>query len=142
MSLAYYKKGQGRIVRTTAAVSMALFLVFGCLALYNYVTAGWWTNILFTVPVAESQIRIGMLVSLGICVVGAIGLYGLVLNRPRLADFLIEVESEMYKVAWPSTSEWRGSSFVVILSVVLMGMFLFLVDQLLTVLMQVLGFGS
>jgi preprotein translocase subunit SecE len=119
---------------------VAAFLLYGCVALYRFVTAGWWTNILFEFPVADMPIRIAHGVSIAVFALGALGCYVLALNRPRVADFLIEVESEMYKVAWPSSAEWRGSSVVVIVSILLMGAFLFAVDQLLGLLMRAIGF--
>lgn len=140
MTFSYYKKGQGRIVRTATACTVAAFLLYGCVALYGFVRAGWWTNSLFVIPVAEVSIRIGHVVSVGVFVISALACYLLVLNRPTVADFLIEVESEMYKVAWPSAAEWRGSSAVVIASILIMGIFLFLVDQVLGMLTRVIGF--
>ncbi len=140
MTFSYYKSGQGRIVRTAAACTVAAFLIYGSIALYGFVQAGWWTDMLVEVPVADMRIRIGHVVSVAVFALATLACYVLLLNRPRIADFLIEVEGEMYKVAWPSSAESRGSSSVVIISILLMGAFLFAIDQLLGVLMRVIGF--
>ena len=55
-----------------------------------------------------------MAISLGI--VGAIGftLYRL-LNRPRVADMLIDTEGELRKVTWPTFADtWKGTLAVVV----------------------------
>jgi len=54
------------------------------------------------------------------------------LNDPRLADFLIATENEMKKVAWSSKAEVIGSTAVVIVTVVLLAIFIFVVDLLVT----------
>ncbi|MCU0722240.1 MAG: preprotein translocase subunit SecE [Planctomycetes bacterium] len=53
-------------------------------------------------------------------------------NLQRWNDLLIETQTEMRKVSWPKRSELFGSSAIVILTVVVMGLFLYVVDFLLT----------
>ncbi len=62
-----------------------------------------------------------------------------VVNSKRPADFMIATEGEMKKVSWSSKKEIIGSTKVVITTLLLMGLFLFLVDLSLKVLMQALG---
>jgi preprotein translocase SecE subunit len=54
------------------------------------------------------------------------------LNKPKIADFLIETETELRKVAWPSFLETRGAALVVIVSVVILMAFLAGADFLLS----------
>jgi len=55
-------------------------------------------------------------------VVGAAALFGLhwVLNKPRTVDLLIETETEMRKVSWPTLPEvWNATLVVCLVTVVL-----------------------
>lgn len=61
------------------------------------------------------------------------------LYHEKTVDLLIETQAEMRKVSWPSRKEFLGSTFVVILSVLALGAFIWAVDQLAVVLLSVLG---
>ena len=62
-----------------------------------------------------------------------------VVNSKKPADFMIATEGEMKKVSWSSKKEIIGSTKVVIVTLLLMGVFLFLVDLLLMRLMKFLN---
>jgi preprotein translocase SecE subunit len=66
--------------------------------------------------------RIDLAVALGAAALGVTGLLiHRYLNRPKVADLLIETESELKKVTWPTPGEtWTGSIAVVITVVVLL----------------------
>ena len=49
----------------------------------------------------------------------------------RMKDFVKDVRVEATKISWPTRTELRGSTTVVIGTVVLVSAFLFVVDQLL-----------
>jgi len=49
----------------------------------------------------------------------------------RLKDFITDVRVESTKVSWPTRIELRDSTFVVIVTVLLVAVFLFAVDRLL-----------
>jgi len=49
----------------------------------------------------------------------------------RIKDFVADVRVESTKVSWPTRIELRDSTFVVIVTVLLVAVFLFLVDRLL-----------
>lgn len=51
-----------------------------------------------------------------------------VLNKPRIADFLIATEIEMRKVSWPSRREIIGSTWIVICGTLMMVALLFTVN--------------
>jgi preprotein translocase SecE subunit len=50
-------------------------------------------------------------------------------ERPKQADLLIETESEMRKVTWPSLSETMSGSITVILTVLILMAILALFDM-------------
>jgi preprotein translocase subunit SecE len=50
----------------------------------------------------------------------------------RLANYVQETKEELKKCTWPSRDELKGSTVVVILSILLLGVFTVLVDIVLT----------
>lgn len=56
----------------------------------------------------------------------------------KIRNFLEGVQFEMKKVSWPTWDELRGSTYVVLGLAVLLGVFLFVVDQVLNLIMQVI----
>ena len=51
-----------------------------------------------------------------------------VMNKARVAEFMIATEAEMKKVNWPSRKEVYGSTIVVIGGTILMAILLFLIN--------------
>lgn len=70
---------------------------------------------------------------------GLIGLYLFVVNGKRAANFLIDTEAEMHKVSWPPRHEYVGSSIVVMVSVVIIGGYVALVDAVLQIILTKTG---
>ena len=62
-----------------------------------------------------------------------------VVNSKKPADFMIATEGEMKKVSWSSKKEIIGSTKVVIVTLLLMGLVLFSVDLFFKILMKFLG---
>lgn len=54
----------------------------------------------------------------------------------KLVRFLREVRNELNRVSWPSKDDIRGSTTVVIIVVLILGVFIGLVDQALSRLLQ------
>jgi len=112
----WYKRNQGRKVRLAAVVALALLSVLAAGEAY----------IGLADPERYSpQVRLGVPVVVLAVLVGA-GLY--LLNRPRVADFLIETQSELDKVSWPSKQQVLGSTGAVLLLVLMVGVYLYGVD--------------
>ncbi len=83
----------------------------------------------------------GFVISAIAFVYGLWALYRVVVNHPARADFLIETETELRKVAWPTRRDYVGSSIVVIVIVALLSLYLTAVDVTLNRLMMWLGIG-
>ena len=64
------------------------------------------------------------------------------IHFPRFADFLISTESEMAKVKWPSWSELRAATAVILINVIVMAVFLFATDLFWRFLLNWLGILS
>ena len=106
-----YKRGQGKYTRLCSAFGAALVVGLGCLQLYKKLQAwdlGLW---------AETMVPAGLFVSLGLLVFWLV-------NKPAVADFMIAAESEMKKVSWSSRKEIAVSTFIVIVLVILLAIFL------------------
>jgi len=56
----------------------------------------------------------------------------------RLVQYLKESRAELAKITWPSRQELRGSTIVVIVSVILLTIFIGLVDQVFNYLLKIL----
>ncbi|OHB90286.1 MAG: preprotein translocase subunit SecE [Planctomycetes bacterium RIFCSPHIGHO2_02_FULL_52_58] len=55
-------------------------------------------------------------------------------------EFLIDTQGELQKVSWPTREELTGSTVVVIFSVIVLGIYIFGVDWVITRVMQWIGF--
>lgn len=134
VSVKFYKPGQGMLTRWVAFGLLALLVVFGCNSLYHFVAgrSDWWAMRLFTLPVVDIGVTRGHLITTGIAAVFCFLIYVLAVNQPKAAEFLIETEGELKKVNWPPRHEFLGSSFIVLLSVVFISLYLMVVDLVLT----------
>ncbi len=106
-----YKRGQGKYTRLCSAFGAALIIGLGCLQLYKKLQAwdlGLWT---------ETMVPAGLFVVLCLLVF-------LLVNKPTIANFMIAAESEMKKVSWSSRKEIVVSTFIVIVLVILLAIFL------------------
>jgi len=116
-----YKAGQGTRARALAAIAAGLLVLFGVSEMFA-LSQPW--NYIFSVLVC--------------LVIGGGGLYFAFFQK-RTVNFLVDTQAEMKKVAWPPKAEVRGSTVVVITTVVLMSAFLYFVDLLLGRIVQWIG---
>lgn len=112
-----YKRTQGRVVRQVTFAACAIIVALGCWSLS------------FQMQGVNSQ-SVRYMVPLGLLALGVWACFRLV-QLPQFADFLISVEAEMNKVAWPKRRELINASIVVMLVIFLMAGLLFGFDLLL-----------
>ncbi len=79
----------------------------------------WWHGVFLVVPGIEVDLTRGNIVLVVVFLLGALGIYKL-FNRHKPADFLIETESELRRVDWPSKPEVLASTKVVITVVIIL----------------------
>lgn len=115
MALAIYKPGQGYYTRTLTAAGAGTLVLAG---------VAWLWDQLSQLP-NPTYYQAGMAV--GVIAFFAGLLYWL-LNKPRVADFMIATEAEMKKVNWPTRREIVGSTWVVICGTFLIAALLFVID--------------
>lgn len=135
-----YRKDQGRYARLVAFTGLVLLVCYGCFRGGGLVSVldGWLgaanTTYIDTFPLLGS-LKTSTLIALAIAAISGF-VFHRILNRPRVADALIETEEEMTKVTWPTWPEtWSGAMAVVGMVLVLF-VFLTVVD---VVLIEVLG---
>jgi len=138
MSLEIYKKGQGKTARITAYALLGVLILFGAYRLHaTFNVAGegvlvgksgmlWGT----TPPLLDASIPvIGTITIMKVISVFVLGLgllvMHLVLNGPKMATLLIDTEQEMRKVSWPSKTEVKSATVVVVIVTFVMAMSLY-----------------
>lgn len=139
--MAIYRKGEGLWSRGISAAVLFGTALFGCRRLAATLGASGWSwprRALFETPfgaLTGAWLVAGLL--LAACVAGL----WVLMNHVRAVDFLVEMEGELRKVSWPVDRaqpkpmgryrELIQSSFIVIISVLVMGVALFLYDWVL-----------
>lgn len=145
-----YKKGQGVYSRIVVGIALGVLGLYAAISLHN---------VLLDLPNVAQNTRIP-LVGLGltwglICSFALFAVLGFLIYifvagmetgvRPldnsgkRVVEFLIETQGELQKVSWPTKYELVGSTAVVIISVVVIGIFVLGVDWFVSLIMGYIG---
>jgi len=141
-----YRKNQGRYARMLAFWAVALLLVYGCFhgGGFIHLLDRWMgdanTTIIDPFPLV-GKLKVSTLIVLG-GLGAALFFIHSVLNRPKVADLLIDTESEMQKVTWPTWNEVVQGTVAVTGMVIVLFVFLTGVDLLLAKLMHMLIVGG
>ncbi len=121
-----YKPAQGRLARMAAFWLLWVLFVYGCSS-FRYILDGWtgagMREKLLTLPLLGEVTPNILITMVALPALAAFFLQRL-LNRPKTADFLIEVEDELRKVHWPTFAETRGAAVVVIVCVLVLMVYL------------------
>lgn len=141
-----YRKDQGRYARMLAFWAVTLLFAYGIFHSSGLVTLmdRWLGDANATLidpfPLV-GKLRVSTLIGAGLLGLCCLTLQGL-LNRPKLADVLIETEAEMHKVTWPGWPEVVQGTFAVTGMVIVLFVFLTGVDLLLAKVMTMLMPGG
>ena len=123
LSFSVYKRNQGKIARQVTFAVLALTVTIGVWRLsqllplwFAGLSDGGLPSMMPSGSSMPAAADIGVLRFLvpGLLLAAGLWLVFRLVNLPRFADFLIAVETEMTKVAWPSVDEVVRSSTVVI----------------------------
>ncbi len=142
VALTSYRPGQGVYARTATGGALLLIALFGSVRLFNMVRAQKVAFTLLGMQVPQAALWAGGVFIVLAAVVFLLtfgpqtGLQGLDSKTQRLIDLLVDTESELAKVSWPSSAELTSSTTAVLISIILMGAFLFCVDWLAASLMR------
>lgn len=123
-----HKPGQAKLTRTVTFLGGLFFVLWGCRSVLNELPSlsrrlkDAWNEILFDASAADawypdfvfvdSKFSPALTIAVVLLAVGTVWLFWL-LNRPKVADALIDMETEMQKVSWPSFSDAWQSTLVV-----------------------------
>ncbi|MEM8865576.1 MAG: preprotein translocase subunit SecE [Planctomycetota bacterium] len=113
-----YKSKQGRVARQATFGALAVVAAAGAWALKSALEAS-----------SDNLASSAGAIAIGVALAGFWAAYRLV-QLPKFAEFLIDVEHEMNKVSWPSRGELWKASLVVILTIFVLAALLFLYDLL------------
>jgi preprotein translocase subunit SecE len=102
-----YKSGQGKNTRLYSAFGLGIIAGLGCWKLYQQLQARDLN------PWIETLVPVGLFVGLALLIF-------LLVNRQKVADFMIAAEGEMKKVSWSSRQEIAASTLIVIIVVICM----------------------
>jgi preprotein translocase subunit SecE len=118
-----YKSGQGKYTRMCSSLAFGLIVAIGCYRLYDTLRIVDWGL------TKRAELWINTMVPAILFTVLAFLLFKLI-NKASIADFMIAGEGEMKKVSWSSRKEIMASTFIVILVVIVMAVFLGVADLL------------
>ena len=136
-----YRKNQGRYARMIAFWAVALLLGYGCFrrgGLAN-VLSRWMTEdavLIDNFPLVK-QLSMSTIIVAGILAV-TLFILSRILNRPKLADLLIDTEGEMRKVTWPSQKELISNTVVTIIASIMISLFIFATDRIISTVLEVI----
>ncbi|MGD0898004.1 MAG: preprotein translocase subunit SecE [Thermoguttaceae bacterium] len=141
MRAGVYKKSQGRITRqvTFAALAVTVLLGLWRFSAMLYATYPNGVYLLYVLPVSPLYL---CYVIPGAALAAGWWVAYRAVNLPGFADFLISVEAEMNKVSWPTRGDLYRASVVVLLTIILLGCLLALMDIVWIAVFQVLHLYS
>ncbi|MBI1849526.1 MAG: preprotein translocase subunit SecE [Planctomycetes bacterium] len=142
MQFEVYKKGQGQLARWIAAGFLGVLVLFGCYELYWFLYNSsafdfFRSTSLGTIPFVDQDLNIAFILVVVLFAAGVYGTYW-ISNLPKAADLLIDTETEMKKVTWPSWPEAMNSSMVVVAAVLVLAIYLAGVDFVLNQFFEVI----
>ena len=120
MALSIYNPGQGYYTRMLSAVGVGVIVLSGVAWLWEKMTT------IDSIPRDQELYYQGGMAVIVIAFFGAVVYF--LLNKPRIADFMIATEAEMKKVNWPSKKEIIGSTWVVICGTAFIALLLWLIN--------------
>ncbi|MFN0058546.1 MAG: preprotein translocase subunit SecE [Planctomycetota bacterium] len=126
MILPGYKRKQGKTAR-----QISLCAASGCLS---------WILIQFSSLFVVRQAGTFWLALCVLEIVLSLVVSLLILEKPRAADFLISVQSEVDRITWPSSEEVKRATLVVLVLITSMACTIFAFDMLWQWVFQVIGF--
>ncbi len=124
-----YKEGQGSKTRGFLAILIGLIGVFSAVRLYDFMGgSGPAQDSYWTIPFFNWSVNTASIVAvIVLAVIAGIGFW--LFNHPKLSDFLIETETELFtKVTWPTKKVALSNSAVVVITTVLMAVWIMVCD--------------
>ncbi|HHT9119283.1 MAG TPA: preprotein translocase subunit SecE [Candidatus Hypogeohydataceae bacterium YC41] len=151
MALEIYKKNQGVYARVSLGAGLGILALMAAHSLYGSLIELPELYPGARVPLVDVPFTWGLLSSLVFFTLSAFlvaattigletGVKTLDNTSKKTVEFLIETQGELQKVSWPTREELTGSTVVVIVSVIILGIYIFAVDWVITRVMKLIGF--
>jgi preprotein translocase SecE subunit len=148
--LKVYKRGQGLYSRITVGIVLGVISLFASISLYNSLIGLSNISENAKIPLVDIDLSWGLISAfalftilglfMSVFVVGYdTGVQRLDARGKKSVDFLIDIQSELQKVSWPTKYELVGSTAVVIVSVVVIGVYILGVDWVVSRIMKYIG---
>jgi preprotein translocase SecE subunit len=145
-----YKKGQGIYSRVAVGIALGILALFASVSLHNVLIGLPNVAESANIPLVDIDLNWGLIGAfllfvffgflIGIFIIGLeTGLRPLDYSGKRAIEFLIETQGELQKVSWPTRVELVGSTAVVIISVIMIGVFILGVDWFVSIIMEYIG---
>ena len=128
-----YKTDQGRFARGVAFWLLTALSFYGCTTLYSFLLGWSWPSaklISAPIPIINSPLNSAFIISVVVFLLAVKVILSWFIYRPKMTDLLIETETEMKKVTWPSWNDAFNSSVVVIAGMIFFMILLGMSDYL------------
>ncbi|MDN3515785.1 MAG: preprotein translocase subunit SecE [Candidatus Brocadia sp.] len=145
-----YRKGLGVYSRIAVGIALGILALFASVSLYGLLID--LPNVAGStrIPLVDISLTWGLVCAfllfiflgfwIGIFVAGfETGIKPLDNIGKKTVEFLIDTQGELQKVSWPTKYELVGSTAVVIVSVIVIGIFILGVDWFVSVIMEYIG---
>jgi preprotein translocase SecE subunit len=147
MTFQIYRKGIGVYARSAVAGLFGLAAIFASYSLYGVLIDLPELFVDAKIPLLGIRLTWGgvgscalfALCGLFICLFTTgfeVGLKGLDNKSKKAVEFFIETQMELQKVSWPTRSELVGSTIVVVVCLVVLGVYVFCVDWVVSTFMK------
>ena len=135
----FYRPEEGHRSRAVIGIATAVLFLYGTHAFYEWLPQEFWhksiskVNALIGTEGTEFMVTPAIVVALALAVAILLGAFKLV-NYPKFVDFLIDTENELKKVSWASRPQVISESIVVVATVLIVGIYVFMIDNILILL--------
>lgn len=138
-----YKTDQGRLARGLTFWLLTALAFYGCRTLYLFLLGWSWPAqklVSEPIPILDAPLNPAFIISVAVFILSEKVILSWFINRPKMTDLLIETETEMKKVTWPSWNDALNSSFVVIVGMIFFMILLGVSDYLLNKFFSIIVF--
>jgi preprotein translocase SecE subunit len=143
MALSPYKLNQGVYARAVAGMAILVLALFASVRLFELLGGSDQSPMAVGIPVAYFWALALFVVLAAVVSVFTFGLHtgvrGLDSTSMALVDLLIDTQTELQKVSWPTREELRSSTTVVLICMAVLSVLLYAVDLVVSFVMSTFG---
>jgi preprotein translocase SecE subunit len=130
----FYRPEDGHASRAICGLTLAALFLWGAYSFHEWLPESW-RNDPISKALQESLgsefvLTWGVIASTALAIAFLYGIFWLI-NWPKWVDFLVETEAELKKVSWASRRQVVTESLVVVMTVLILGAYIFGIDTIL-----------